>query len=66
MAEHFDTSAHKETYSAFLKLTQYTLLAVIIVLVGLAFALIGGMKFFGLAGMVFGLIVCTGYFALKQ
>ena len=69
----FDMRAHRETYSGVMKLTTFTIAALIIVVLGLAFGLlahlplIGRLAFgllahlplIGFGGMIFGLIALT-------
>lgn len=55
----FDMRAHRETYSGVMKLTTFTIAALIIVVLGLAFGLLAHLPLIGFGGMIFGLIALT-------
>ncbi len=52
----FDMRAHRETYSGVMKLTTFTIAALIVIVLGLAFGLIANLPLIGFGGMIFGLI----------
>ncbi|QQS12360.1 MAG: aa3-type cytochrome c oxidase subunit IV [Rhodospirillales bacterium] len=60
MASHdFDMRQYNQTYAGVLKLITYTILALIVIVVGMAFALVAHMPVIGLGGMILGLIALT-------
>jgi hypothetical protein len=62
----FDMRQHRETYNAVMKLTAYTILAILIVVLGLAFGIVGKMGWTAIVAMFFGLIVLTIVAAVRQ
>ena len=52
----FDMRAHRETYAGVMKLTTFTIAALLVIVVGLAFGLIAKLPLIGFGGMIFGLI----------
>ncbi|HJQ56961.1 MAG TPA: aa3-type cytochrome c oxidase subunit IV [Vineibacter sp.] len=55
----FDMRQHRETYSNVMKLTAYTILAILIIVIGLAFGLVGSAGWTALIAMFLGLLVLT-------
>jgi len=55
----FDMRAHRETYAGVMKLTTFTIAALIIIVVGLALGIISNLPLIGFGGMIFGLIALT-------
>jgi hypothetical protein len=55
----FDMRAHRETYASVMKLTTFTIAALIVILVGLALGVISGLPLIGFGGMILGLIALT-------
>lgn len=55
----FDMRAHRETYASVMKLTTFTIAALIIIVVGLALGIISHLPLIGFGGMIFGLIALT-------
>lgn len=62
----FDMRQHRETYSAVMKLTTYTILAILIIVLGLAFSLIAKMGWVAVIAMFLGLIVLTIVAAVRR
>jgi hypothetical protein len=62
----FDMRQHRETYSGVMKLTGYTVLALLIIVLGLAFGLVGNAGWTALIAMFIGLIVLTIVAAVKN
>lgn len=57
----FDMRAHRETYAGVMKLTTFTIAALIIILVGMALGIIAHLPLIGFGGMIVGLIALTGW-----
>jgi len=62
----FDMRQHRETYSAVMKLTAYTILAILIIVLGLAFGVVAKMGWPAIVAMFFGLIVITIVAAVRR
>ena len=55
----FDMRAHRETYASVMKLTTFTIAALIIIVVGMALGILSSLPLIGFGGMIFGLIALT-------
>jgi hypothetical protein len=55
----FDMRAHRETYAGVMKLTTFTIAALIVIVVGMALGLIAKLPLIGFGGMIFGLVALT-------
>lgn len=55
----FDMRAHRETYAGVMKLTTFTICALLVIVIGMAFGLIAKLPLIGFGGMIFGLLALT-------
>jgi hypothetical protein len=62
----FDMRQHRETYDNVMKLTGFTVLAILIIVLGLAFGLVGNAGWTALIAMFLGLIVLTIVAAVRS
>ena len=66
MADDFDSSDHRQSYDTFVKITNLTLIALILVVVGMTIALIGGSLSLGALIIVFGVLGTAAYGMLSE
>lgn len=65
MAE-FDMRQHRDTYAGVMKLTSYTVLALLIIVLGLAFGVVAKMGWSAIVAMFIGLIALTIVAAVRR
>ncbi|MCW5746407.1 MAG: aa3-type cytochrome c oxidase subunit IV [Alphaproteobacteria bacterium] len=61
----FDMRQHRETYASVMRLTGYLIIALLIIVLGLAFGLVGTMGWLAIAGMFIALLVLTIVAAIR-
>ena len=59
----FDMRAHRETYAGVMRLTQYVVMCILFILLGLLAGAVWHMPLIGFGGMVVGLVAATIWFA---
>ena len=66
MADNFDSGDHRQSYETFVKLTNLTVIALIMVVVGMTIGLIGGSLSLGVLVIVFGVLGTAAYGLLSE
>jgi hypothetical protein len=62
----FDMRQHRETYESVLKLTGYTILAILIIVLGLAFGVVAKMGWSAIVAMFVALVALTIVAAVRR
>jgi hypothetical protein len=62
----FDMQQHRETYASVMKLTGYTILAILIVLLGLVFGVVAKMGWSAIVAMFIALVALTIVAAVRR